>query len=165
MQKILIFIFLLPLFVQCSFHKKVVGEEQMPKKNDKIEFKVEKEIRSGDPATFEFINNSQNSITIFGPWLKNIEKFEDGKWRKVRILYCPCGANCIAPPRTLILQPTEKHVINWNQLESWCGKMQENGIQLTIENKSTIGLYRILIEYSFDGINKLSLTKEFKIIN
>jgi len=165
MKKSLIIICFLPFLVHCVHRQKAVIASQLPKVNDTIEFRVEKEIKYANTATFEFINKSKNPITIFGPWLKKIEKFESGNWRKVRILNCPCGANCIAPPKILILQSLEKHIVNWNLLESWCDKNKKNEIPLTIEKQSSTGLYRISTDYSIDGIERMRLTKEFNIIN
>ncbi len=165
MNKSLIILYLLPLLAYCSNQQKIVIANQLTKLNDTIEFRVEKEIKFANTTTFEFINNSKKPITIFGPWLKNIEKFESGNWRKVRILNCPCGANCIAPPKILILQSLEKHIVNWNLLESWCDKNQKNEMPLTIVKQSSTGLYRISTDYSIDGIERMRLTKEFNIIN
>lgn len=162
-RTLILFCCLLPV-AGCHSQKEVVVAKQIATKSNTLELKGNSEIKQGSTVNFELINNSAVPITVFGPWQKRIEKFEDGSWRRVKIISCPCGADCNAPPRTLILNPTEKHSYDWNLREGWCGKVQGNGIPQTIENISAIGLYRLSVDYSLDGTSRLTLTKEFNII-
>jgi len=154
------------LIVGCHSPKKVVvaNQETPIPKSTTLDLNGSSEVKQGTVAYFEFVNNSTAPITVFGPWQKRIEKFENESWRRVKIIACPCGADCNAPPRTLILKPTEKHPYDWNLMEGWCGKVKDNGIPQTIESISVEGLYRLSVDYSFDGTNRLTITKEFKII-
>lgn len=153
------------LLFGCQSQKRVVLPNQSLSNAKTLEIKGNVEIKEGSTATFELTNSGLSPITIFAPWQKRIEKFENNSWRAVRIISCPCGASCSSPPKTMILQPAEKHVIDWNLMEGWCDRKQENGISKTIENISSEGLYRVSVDYSIDGIERLTITKEFRIIN
>jgi hypothetical protein len=149
----------------CISTKKAILPDHSTLKDPELEFKFDPQIKIGSVASFELKNNSQKPITIFGPWLKNIQKYENGNWRKVRILSCRCGSNCVAPPRTLVIQPSEKYFFDWNLMEGWCDKRQANGIPLTIEYQSPEGLYSVSVNYSIDGTSREKITREFTIIN
>jgi hypothetical protein len=165
MKNYFILICILIPFLSCLNQKKIVESNKIPIKVQEIELKLAKEVKQGSVILIEVVNHSEIPITVYGPAVKMIEKFENGDWRRVRILICPCGANCIAPPQTLILQPNEKYEFDWNLMEGWCDKKLENGIPKTIENSSTEGLYRVLLDYSIDGTNRQTITNEFNIIN
>lgn len=133
--------------------------------SDKIEIKLTLEIKIGETQIFEIFNGSDDRIIVYNPAIKNIERLEGKEWRKVRILYCPCGANCEPPPETKVLIPDEKHILRWNLTESWCGEMQENNIPKTERIDPTPGLYRIKVRYSTSEGPKKTIWKEFKIIH
>lgn len=162
-KRAIVFFCSLLLISGCHSLKKVVTNQVTPK-SATLNLNGSSEFKQGTVAYFEFVNNSTAPITVFGPWQKRIEKFENESWKRVKIIACPCGADCNAPPRTLILKPTEKHPYDWNLMEGWCGKVMDNGIPQTIESISAEGLYRLSVDYSIDGTNRLTITKEFKII-
>ncbi len=164
-QRNIAFLCSILLFVGCNNQIKVAVSNPIQEKSNTLEFIGVSEIKQGSTVNFELVNNSLTPITIFGPWQKIIEKFENQSWRRVKYIACPCGAACNAPPRTLVLNPTEKHNYDWNLMEGWCGKIKANGAPESIENLSSEGLYRITVDYSIDGTNRLTITKEFKIIN
>ncbi|HCT30740.1 MAG TPA: hypothetical protein DIW31_08385 [Bacteroidales bacterium] len=153
----------LQLLTGCKNTKSIASINQEPEKINAFTIVGASEIKVGSVAYFEVINNTNSPITIYSPWLKRIEKFENNSWRKVKIISCPCGADCNAPPKTLTLNPSEKHKYDWNLKEGWCGKQLQNGIPETIENNSEIGLYRISIDYGTEK-DKKTIIKEFKII-
>ncbi len=128
----------------------------------KIEFK--KELTSGDTFIFNVTNNSDDTLTILSPSVAFIEKLESKEWRRVKILYCPCGANCIAPPKEKILSIGQSHNYKWNLKESWCGEKQENGIPEIIEKEPQEGIYRIKVDYVYKGESE-ELIKQFEIEN
>lgn len=127
-----------------------------------IDFK--KELVSGDIFIFSIKNNSDDTLTILSPSIARIEKFENEIWRRVKIVYCPCGANCIAPPKEKKLSKGQSHNYRWNLKESWCGEKQENGIPETIVINPQVGIYRILIDYTFKGKTE-KIIKQFEIKN
>lgn len=64
-------------------------------------------------------NNSENTLLLFDPLIKVVEKkIEDG-WEKVSILYCGCEP-CPPPPNQLEFVPGAKHVFSWNKESSSC---------------------------------------------
>ncbi|MDF1550570.1 MAG: hypothetical protein P1P88_22300 [Bacteroidales bacterium] len=146
----------------CSLTKPVASSEKISDNNP--ELVVNKEVKQGSTADFSFTNNTGEKIIIHGPAFKNIEKFENNVWRKVKIIYCPCGADCIPPPKTKMLLPGQKHDYSWNLMESWCDKRKKNKNNATVETISLPGLYRIAIHYSLDSINQIKIEREFSII-
>jgi hypothetical protein len=162
MKKIFIFLILFQVFIGCKGTKNVIDKGQFAENDNTFKLTGPNEIKIGAVAYFELINNTQSPITIYSPWQKRIEKFENNTWQRVKIIACPCGADCNAPPKKLVLNPKEKHNYDWNLREGWCGKQQQNGIPETIENNSAEGLYRLIVDYS-TGENKQSIIKEFKI--
>jgi len=136
------------------------------KKNEEIDssFNIEfkKELTFQDLFVFTISNNSVDTLTILNPAIAYIEKLENETWRRVRIIYCPCGANCIPPPKVKQLLKGQNHKYKWNLKESWCGEKQENGIPETIEKDFQEGIYRIKIEYVFKRETK-KIEKQFKI--
>jgi len=110
------------------------------------------------------VNISTDTIIIYLPDLKQFEKAEGQSWRKVKIVQCPCGANCEPSPKTKKLNPGEKHFIDWNVQESWCGNLLKNGIPETIEIKAKPGNYRFSVTYSSPNTEKGKTVKEFTIL-
>ncbi len=164
MRVILVLFFSASLLVACKNSKPIAKSNKIENKS-KIELNVPKEVKQNGHISFEFANSTFNEVTVHAPAFKHIERQESGKWIKVKILYCPCGADCIPPPKTKTLKPGETHKYSWNLTESWCDKKKTNNIQKTIERKSTIGIYRTTLYYSLDGIQQEKLIKEFNIIN
>lgn len=130
-----------------------------------IHIKSPKEVNKDSQISFEFVNSTSKEVIIQNPAIKNIYKYVEGNWIKVRILYCPCGADCIPPPKTKRLKPGETHKYSWNLKESWCGKKRTNNIFNTIEHKSSVGIYRTTIFYSSDKNKQGKIIKKFNIIN
>ncbi len=125
-----------------------------------INFK--QEIVIGDTYIFNITNNSDDTLIILSPSVARIEKFENNEWRRVKILYCPCGANCIAPPKEKNLLKGQSHKYRWNLKESWCGEKQENGIPETIVKDPLEGIYRIYVDYIFKG-KREKIVRQFEV--
>lgn len=163
MKKTLIILISLQLLLGCKSSKNVIDKGQIAEKNNAFSIVGPNEIKIGTIAYFEVINNTLSPITLYSPWQQRIEKFENNAWRRVKIISCPCGADCNAPPKTLVLNPNEKHKLDWNLKEGYCAKPEPNGIPATIESYSEVGLYRISIDYGTDEKRQV-LTKEFQIV-
>jgi len=148
----------------CTGPKRVSVSERQPREN-KPELIVNKDVKAGSTANFSFVNNTDNKIIVYGPAFKNIEKFENGTWRKVRINYCPCGADCIPPPKTKTLMPGEKHEYSWNLNETWCEQKSKKDNPVAVSDVSTPGLYRTTIYYSVDTLEQKELVREFNLVN
>lgn len=130
--------------------------------NSTIIVDFNEDVKLTDTFILNIKNNSDDNLTIVSPAVAIIEKFEENTWRRVRILYCPCGANCIPPPKEKHLKKGQNHEYKWNLKESWCGEKQENGIPETIEKEPQTGLYRIRVNYVFKGESK-KIEKQFEI--
>lgn len=162
-KNVAILLLCLQISTGCKTHKAAVNLNQEPEKYNSFQISGPSEVKIGSVASFEAINNTNSPLTIFNPWQKRIEKFENNAWRKVKIIMCPCSADCNAPPKTLVLKPNEKHNYDWNLKEGWCGNMQQNGILETVEITSDTGLYRLSIDYGTEE-KRQTIIKEFKII-
>jgi len=162
--RVSIFLLLCILFsTGCKSTKNSVITKQEPEKPSTFQIVGATEVKIGTVAFFEVVNNTNSPVTINHPWQKRIEKFENNAWRRVKIISCPCGADCNAPPKTLVLNPKEKHKLDWNLKEGYCGKPEPNGIPATIENNSEPGLYRLMVDYG-TGEKIQTIIKEFIII-
>ena len=144
--------------------KEIVTSENKREANNSFFIDYKKELVSLDTFVFNIVNNSDDTLTILHPSVAFIEKLEGEVWRKMKILYCPCGANCIAPPKEKRLSNGQNHKYKWNLKESWCGEKQENGIPETIEKNPQYGIYRIKVDFIFKG-EKDQIVKQFEIKN
>ncbi|MBU8892304.1 MAG: hypothetical protein KOO66_05965 [Bacteroidales bacterium] len=162
MKNSILLILIVFIIISCKTQEKI--KTSIVNQNDESPFILDysKEIISGKIFYFIVKNNSDDTLTILSPSVARIEKRENDNWRRVKIIYCPCGANCIAPPKKLNLIKDQSHKYSWNLLESWCGDIQENGMPETIKHSSESGLYRIKIEYNFKNKSDI-IIKEFEI--
>ena len=162
MKNFILLILIVFTLISCKTQEKL--KTSVDNKNTESPFIIDykKECISGETFYFHIKNNSADTLTILSPVVARIEKMENTEWRRVKILYCPCGANCIAPPKELNLTKDQSHKYSWNLIEAWCGSKQENGIPETIEHNSEPGLYRIKIEYVFRNKSE-TIIKEFEI--
>jgi len=153
------------LLFGCSPIKDIVVVNDLKTDHEELIIDFKKEVHINEFAEIKIVNKSKTSINIYGPYLKKMEKYSDNTWTKVRIIYYPCGADCEAPPKILVLKPGESHPYKWNLMESRCENIQKNGIPLTVEKKCEPGLYRIRVDYGEDENKKSTLYYEFRIIN
>lgn len=130
-----------------------------------VEISMPKNIKLNSNLNATIVVNEEAGIFLFDPMLTRIEKFENNTWNKLRILHCPCGANCEPPPRFKKLSKGEIWEVKWNLKESWCKKNTKNAIPETIEKKAAIGKYRVVIYYGYNQTERIKYTKEFQIIN
>ena len=129
---------------------------------EKIVINTPEVVKLGEVLNIEIKNISNDTITLINPVIKKIEKFENENWRLLRILYCPCGANCQPAIPKIELLSNQNVLLNWNLNESWCIKNEYGEIQSETQPADT-GLYRILL--LVDSENKIdTLVKEFKIL-
>lgn len=152
------------ILVACNTQKKIVHSNQPHKPDGPVQVSLNEELQFGDTLIVKVLNVSDQQIVIYSPLLKNIEKLERNKWRKVRILYYPCGSYYEPAPKKLKLALGEIHTLKWNLIESWCGEMQENRIPKLEKRESKSGLYRITIQYSVETGLMEEIRKEFKIL-
>jgi len=111
------FILILISFILACKSSKELNKPHASFAKKMVELKSLNEVKQGGSIEFEFVNNSKKTIIVVQPSKKNIEKFENNIWRRVRILYCPCGADCTPLPKVKYLEPDEKHKYNWKLIE------------------------------------------------
>jgi len=153
-------IFILILFVTgCSTNKNV------PETKDRTEDLVVIEVNIAEKENISFIitNTSNKLIYIYQPHRLHIERFENGTWENVRILYCPCGAPCAKPPEKVDILVGGIHTWEWDKYESWCGEKNEFGIPETIKKMAKNGKYRLRVLYSNSNNEQEVLYKKFEL--
>jgi hypothetical protein len=142
--------------------KEIINSENIRVANNSFFTDYKKEVVSEETFVFNITNNSDDTLTILSPSVAFIEKLDGEVWKRIRILYCPCGANCIAPPKEKMLSNGQNHEYKWNLKESWCGEEQENGIPETIVKSPQCGIYRIKVDYILKG-KKEQIVKQFEL--
>jgi hypothetical protein len=102
---------------------------------------VSKNHQDQDTVKITLTNIHNESLTVFDPFQKNIEKYDADTWNKIPVLYCICG-NCAPPPELLTLASKENFVFSWDKNVEKCmsGKVQKE--------KMTSGRYRVVIKYA-----------------
>ncbi len=160
MKKNSIFIFLL-IFIfssSCKTQKPV----STPYK-DAVEISMKKSYPSGEKIEIVLNNISGSDLVLYKPSMTEIEKQENGAWKNVRILYCPCGASCPPPADKITIPKAGKHLLNWNQLEKWCGAENHAGIPKTESKTVAAGNYRIKIGFMAENKKRQIIYHEFTI--
>ena len=106
----------------------------------------------------KIMNITNKDLIIFNPLLKNIEKFNEGKWIKISNPYCPCGG-CPPPPESITIAPKKEYTFNWNKTLTTCKNNRKTN--KLIES----GSYRVTFNYGESQTVKSfkKLTVEFEI--
>lgn len=157
----ILLLFIIPfLAFKCSTTKSVKKE----KTDYPLEISYQEEIKTN--GSFETIikNISDTEVALMYPHIKNIDINEKDMWRRVKIILCPCGANCEPPPKEKTLKPGEIHKVKWNLRESWCELNEETKIKEEVKEDPKIGEYRITVRYKANENEEKSIVKHFKII-
>ena len=120
---------------------------------------------SSNKESIQFIvrNKSNTQMFIHNYMQLNIERLVDGKWEKVRILNCPCGAPCARPAEFIAVAKDGNFTFTWDRVESWCGEKNSYGIPESMKLSVTAGRYRIMVIYSLDGRDTKVFYKEFNV--
>ena len=153
-------ILILTLIIAGCTTKKQVQETQ---NSNEIKDIIEVNILEDEIMSFIVSNNSKEPIYIYQPKNIYLERFDNGSWEHVRILYCPCGAPCAKPPENVEILMDGKHIWTWDKYESWCGEKNEVGIPETIKKIAGNGKYRLRVLYSNSNNQKEVLYKEFEL--
>ncbi len=131
----------------------------------KIHLNSKGTIKSGESLQIEVENISADEILIYYPEKLLIEKAEENKWRKLRILECLCDIPCQPSPDKLKLAQGESIKLNWDQKETWCGPKVNGQIRKTLSKLVGAGEYRIVIKYKTSGGQESLFTRSFKILS
>lgn len=159
MMKTLFKLILLGSLFSCASAKIYDQSEDI---NLKIEIKHHR-IENGENIIFTIKNISSKALVIIKPTIIHIEKLQEGIWKKIRILYCPCDAPCQAPDDEDILSPQNQIESSWDQMESWCGENTDGKIRNSIYEYVGTGQYRIQIIYKNSNDNFTTVYSYFRI--
>lgn len=99
--------------------------------------------------------SKHDTLSLFKPRNLVVQKKQEGKWRQVRTLYCPCGASCPAPPEKVLVPPGTGYTYRWSQKEEWCGEMTNRGVPEMHSQFAGYGRYRMVIRYGTPENKKL----------
>ncbi|WP_422360102.1 hypothetical protein [Reichenbachiella sp.] len=102
-----------------------------------------------------FTNSSDETIILYNPMRKNVERLKNGEWASVNVVYCRCRP-CPAPPETREIRPGKSYSVKWSKKEDGCN---ENKFT---QSECKPGTYRISISYRSDGARSVE-SIEFKI--
>ena len=122
-----------------------------------------KPIIAGKPISIVVKNTFSKSIIIYYPEKLLIEKLEDGNWRKIKILKCPCDAPCQASIDIVELHPDGEIELIWDQMEGWCGPKVDEHIRQSIYQRVENGQYRVRINYKTEGEGDETIYKNFTL--
>jgi len=153
-------IFILTLIIAGCATKKHAQDDQAANKYSSI---IEVNIVEGKDMSFVIVNTSKEPVYIYQPKNIYLEKFDNGSWEHLRILYCPCGAPCAKPPENVEILMDGKYTWTWDKHESWCGEKNEFGIPETIKKIASNGKYRLRVLYRNSNNQKEVLYKEFEL--
>jgi hypothetical protein len=126
-----------------------LNEDQVIHENESIQFRIQ--------------NSSAERLTLIYPEKLRIEKNENGEWRNLKILDCPCDAPCQPKPEKLLLESGKNLILNWDQRESWCGSRSTSQIRETIYKEAGSGKYRISIHLKKEDGEESTFYKHFNI--
>ncbi|MCK5466670.1 hypothetical protein KAI56_04240 [Candidatus Parcubacteria bacterium] len=90
--------------------------EEVSITTDKMEYE------QGEEVKITINNNSDKEQRISYP-AYSIERFESNNWIEIKQIWCPCGAYC-EEVEWLFIKPKDKLEYEWNQQESWCGRVE-----------------------------------------
>ena len=139
-------ILLLLLFSGCSATHQAGVSSQTP--NDKLKIESRNTYQKGQVVEIQVHNISErDTLTLYQPRNLKIQKKQENQWRRVRTLYCPCGASCPAPPERVSVLPGSTYTYRWDQKEEWCGEMNQQGIPEMHTQFPGPGRYRIVVQY------------------
>ncbi|EAY31134.1 hypothetical protein [Microscilla marina] len=162
---------LLSLFVIVAFLATVVACKKANRTTDKPvvikstwEVDAKSTYTADEKVVIRFKNITEQEVVVFDPLIVVVEqklktKTEGKEWKRMRWLYCPCGASCPPPPHQLEITKGDVKTFVWNKEERWC-----EGAMKTKTLKASKGTYRLQLRYQ-DPTTKVVETyyQEFNI--
>lgn len=161
----IISLFLVLILFACKINQSPRDQAKPETKIEPISINMPNMLNVNQNLNIEISTTMEDGIILYDPMLIRIERFENDTWKSLRILHCPCGANCSAPPREQLIKKGETWSMSWNLIESWCENVKGQDIPNTIELKATPGKYRSTFNYSINTQDKIKLSKEFQLTN
>lgn len=95
-----------------------------------------------------FYHEGKQPVNLTRPMELKLEFEENGKWRTVRTLYCPCLQNCPPPPYQREVAPQDKQTFKWKPEEQWCEESAKSA-------PAPVGKYRLVINHTVNMEKKL----------
>ena len=161
MKKIFFYLLLAILSLNaCKTTKTETGNKN--KETNYIIIDLEKQYSLNEKILVTIKNSSNNEVILLTPSLKHFQKYTDSGWKAVRVLNCPCDAPCRMPPEKKVLFSKQEIKLNWDQKESYCGKMTNTHIRETIYEYVKKGKYRFVVTIKNNNETK-QIYKEFSI--
>jgi hypothetical protein len=93
--------------------------------DDSLSFQYNDSIQAGSYLEVTIQNQAKQIITLLHPYDIQIYREAVGSSR-VRTLYCPCNASCVAPKDELIIPAHKSYTFKWHAVERWCETDEEN---------------------------------------
>ena len=87
--------------LSCNSQKNINKSKDNQSKKQLLEI----ELSNDGILDFQLKNVSSDPIVLYQPLRLQLEKLEDDKWVKLRILPCPCDAPCQAPEEKIEILP------------------------------------------------------------
>ncbi|MGM0551968.1 MAG: hypothetical protein ACQESW_12890 [Bacteroidota bacterium] len=101
--------------------------------DDSLSFQYNDSIQAGSYLEVTIQNRTKQPLIFLHPY--ELEVFSCANdTSKVRTLYCPCNASCVAPKDELIIPAHKSYTFQWHAVERWCETDPENNLQ-RIEKK------------------------------
>lgn len=160
MGKLYVYLTALIFLVGCKGQEKTVDSANK-RQQSPLSVELKSAYNSGERINFIIRNDSDKSIDLLHPKELLIQMQTKNGWETVPILYCPCGASCVAPPERILLAEEAGYEIAWDQQSSWCEDSGEM-VPKTIEKQVDKGTYRLVLDWEFKNSAK-TMYKEFQI--
>ena len=160
MGKIYVFLAALVLFGGCKGSEKA-AESTNKRQESLLSVDLKSEYNAGERINFIIRNDSDKAVDLLHPKELVIQMQTKNGWETVPILYCPCGASCVAPPERILLAEGTSYEMAWDQQSSWCEDSGEM-VPKTIEKQVDKGTYRLVLDWEFKNSAK-TMYKEFEI--
>ncbi|MFO7939244.1 MAG: hypothetical protein R6U66_05785 [Bacteroidales bacterium] len=113
--------------------------------DDSLSFQYNDSIQAGSYLEVTIQNRTKQPLIFLHPY--ELEVFSCANdTSKVRTLYCPCNASCVAPSDELKIPGHKSYTLKWLAAERWCETDEENKL-LRIERKELpqAGSYFLLV--------------------
>lgn len=101
-----------------------------------------------ETVEIQIYHKQQAPLTMQRPMELELEVEENGQWREVRKLYCPCLQRCPPPPFQQEVMADEKITFRWQPEEKWCEAEPKS-------SPAPVGKYHLIVTHRVAGEKKL----------
>jgi hypothetical protein len=103
-------------------------------------FEAKEAYKRKENVEIKMYHESETPLKLQHPLEMKLEVEENGTWRTVRRLYCPCLQNCPPPPYDIELSAKERHTFSWKPEEKWCENEEKTA-------EAPLGKYRLVVTH------------------